>query len=38
MKRLLIRSIIELRKSIENTLPPELKGFIDFFVLDVSRA
>jgi cytidylate kinase len=32
-----ITSALELRKSIEDTLPPELKGFIDVFVLDVSR-
>jgi hypothetical protein len=32
-----IASALELKKSIEDTLPPELKGFIDVFVLDVSR-
>jgi cytidylate kinase len=32
-----ITSAIELRKSIEETLPLELKGLIDVFVLDVSR-
>ena len=32
-----ITNALELRKSIEDTLPPELKGFIDVFVLDVSR-
>jgi len=32
-----ITSALELKKSIEDTLPPELKGFIDVFVLDVSR-
>lgn len=33
-----ITSALELRKSIEDRLPPELKGFIDVFVLDVSRS
>jgi hypothetical protein len=33
-----ITSAIELRESIEETLPIELKGFIDVFVLDVSSA
>jgi tRNA A37 threonylcarbamoyladenosine biosynthesis protein TsaE len=33
-----IKSALELKNSIEDTLPPELKGFIDVFVLDVSRA
>ncbi len=32
-----IESAQELRKSIEASLPEELKGFIDVFVLDVSR-
>lgn len=32
-----ITSAVELRKSIENTLSPQLKGLIDVFVLDVSR-
>ncbi|NMP79778.1 hypothetical protein HHE92_08215 [Pseudoalteromonas arctica] len=32
-----VTSALELRESIEDTLPPELKGFIDIFVLDVSR-
>jgi hypothetical protein len=32
-----ITSALELKKSIEDTLPPELKGFIDVFVLDVSK-
>ncbi|MEL0604076.1 hypothetical protein [Pseudoalteromonas undina] len=32
-----VTSALELRESIEDTLPPELKGFIDVFVLDVSR-
>jgi hypothetical protein len=35
-KRHEITSAIELRKAIEETLPPELKGLIDVFVLDVS--
>ena len=36
-KRHEITNAIELRKSIEDALPPELKGLIDVFVLDVSR-
>ena len=32
-----ITSALELKKCIEDTLPAELKGFIDVFVLDVSR-
>ncbi|WP_188085280.1 hypothetical protein [Pseudoalteromonas fuliginea] len=32
-----VTSALKLRESIEDTLPPELKGFIDIFVLDVSR-
>jgi len=36
-KRHKITSASELKISLEDTLPPELKGFIDIFVLDVSR-
>ncbi|WP_293268265.1 hypothetical protein [Neptunomonas sp.] len=36
-KRHEITSAMELRKAIEETLSPELKGSIDVFVLDVSR-
>jgi hypothetical protein len=32
-----ITSASELKKSLEDTLPPELKGVINIFVLDVSR-
>lgn len=32
-----ISSAVDLKKSIEDTLPTALKGFIDVFVLDVSR-
>jgi len=32
-----ITSAVQLRASIEDTLPPELKGLIDVFVLDVSQ-
>lgn len=32
-----ITNALELRKSIEETLPLEIKGLIDIFVLDVSR-
>jgi len=32
-----IRSAWDLKKRIEETVPPELKGLIDVFVLDVSR-
>lgn len=33
-----IKNALELRKSIEEALPLELKGLIDIFVLDVSRS
>ena len=36
-KRHKITSASELKVSLEDTLPPELKGVIDIFVLDVSR-
>jgi len=32
-----VKNAIELKKSLENTLTPELRGLIDIFVLDVSR-
>lgn len=37
LKRHGITNSIELKNSIEDSLPPELKGLIDVFVLDVSR-
>ena len=36
-KRHVIASAKELKTSIEARLPPELKGLIDVFVLDVSK-
>ncbi len=37
-KKYTLNSASELKASIEETLPPELVGLIDVFVLDVSKS